>query len=935
MKKNIITILLFCITTSISATIPSGYYHDIDSLCGEQLLLKLNEICSKGQFLDYGSGIGRTWYGFYYTDRDQDSTIIDMYSNEIRYLTDYNAVNDMHIEHSFPKSWWGGYENYAFKDLHHIFPADATTNIYKNNLPLGIVNNPIYNNGKSKIGTSTLYNGNCFEPDDEYKGDFARAYFYVATIYHNMYKQWNSPMLDNNSYPMWNDWAINLLLSWHKLDPVSDKEIKRQEAVYNIQHNRNPFIDIPELIDYIWGNKSNNPYRLDNDTCAYIYSPTIWDIVNMGTNHINTTITDTLSIKWNNLKEDIQLIFKNNSSEFSLSTNTITTRGQNQSNLIISATSTVPKFISDSLLIISPEIDTLSIPITINFIDCFIITDCEIITPRSFKASWIQNPNTTSYTIKLYNGYKSNTSNIFFCSYVEGSSYNKAIALFNGTGHAISLDSYSIKKQNNGLGSMKNKLQLSGTLENNSCYVICNSNASDSLLNIADLVLDYSSENNITNFNGNDALGLFYHDILIDVIGHIDDYTIWGENITLIRKPKILAPNKEFNIQEWNVYPQDYINIDNHIITTSSEQVIATISTTKNYYTFDNLLPQHTYTVLVQDSNKTTENAYSIKTPEIDLIEAYPASNIGYNSFKANWDKSLYYDKYQVNLINIIGEGITKIVVDFDSINSNGKPLPTNWTGTASGNYTTASSSGKSPNALALKNDMEYIQTPMHTIPINNFQFTYKYPSNATGSYFLVISIDSANTLNIIDSVSYSNSQKNTVTYEGSELINAHSIKIEYHKVKGNLSIDDIEYEYGTSDTILLDSVITSNNYISFYSLLDSTIYYYQVKGIINAHNETYVSTPSNIIEVTTLSRATTLNSTLKADDIIIYTTSNNISLENLPESCFIFVYDINGKLLHSKNNPKTKYSISLPKNQLYLIQVITHTNSKTFKILL
>ena len=223
----------------------------------------------------------------------------------------------------------------------------------------------------------------------------------------------------------------------------------------------------------------------------------------------------------------------------------------------------------------------------------------------------------------------------------------------------------------------------------------------------------------------------------------------------------------------------------------------------------------------------------------------------------------------------------------------------------------------------------------MHTIPINNFQFTYKYPSNATGSYFLVISIDSANTLNIIDSVSYSNSQKNTVTYEGSELINAHSIKIEYHKVKGNLSIDDIEYEYGTSDTILLDSVITSNNYISFYSLLDSTIYYYQVKGIINAHNETYVSTPSNIIEVTTLSRATTLNSTLKADDIIIYTTSNNISLENLPESCFIFVYDINGKLLHSKNNPKTKYSISLPKNQLYLIQVITHTNSKTFKILL
>ena len=120
-KLLILLILLISLSKYTYSSIPAGYYHEIDSLCGEQLLLKLSEICSKAQYLNYGSGFGSTWYGFFYTDRNQDSTLIDMYSNEIRYFSDYNAINGVHIEHSFPKSWWGGYENYTFKDLHHIF----------------------------------------------------------------------------------------------------------------------------------------------------------------------------------------------------------------------------------------------------------------------------------------------------------------------------------------------------------------------------------------------------------------------------------------------------------------------------------------------------------------------------------------------------------------------------------------------------------------------------------------------------------------------------------------------------------------------------------------------------------------------------------------------------------------------------------------------
>ncbi len=151
---------------------------------------------------------------------------------------------------------------------------------------------------------------------------------------------------------------------------------------------------------------------------------------------------------------------------------------------------------------------------------------------------------------------------------------------------------------------------------------------------------------------------------------------------------------------------------------------------------------------------------------------------------------------------------------------------------------------------------------------INNFQFTYKYPSSATGSYFLVLSLDETNTLHTIDSIAYSNTQKQTIKY--SNLDNTYSIKIEYHKNKGNLSIDDIEFEYGNNDTIYIDSIISAQNIATFYSLQDSTSYYYQLKGIINTNHGTYISQPSNIIEVTTLGNTQTSVCNLNKDDIIL-----------------------------------------------------------------
>ena len=114
----------------------------------------------------------------------------------------------------------------------------------------------------------------CFEPSEEYRGDFARAYFYIATAYEDFtWKSGTSPFdaalaMDNDSYLEFKPWLIEVLLDWHRADPVSDKEICRADQISNIQHNRNPFIDYPELVEYIWGNKKGEAVDLASLTCT-------------------------------------------------------------------------------------------------------------------------------------------------------------------------------------------------------------------------------------------------------------------------------------------------------------------------------------------------------------------------------------------------------------------------------------------------------------------------------------------------------------------------------------------------------------------------------------------------------------------------------------------------------------------------------------------
>ena len=126
MKTNYITSRLVVVwvllitTAQLFAAIPAGYYHFAKNKSKNDLKTALKNVSTPLKELEYGSGPGFTWEGFFFTDRRADSTVVDMYSNIERKQTSYAAVNGMHIEHSLPKSWWGAHENMAYKDLFHL-----------------------------------------------------------------------------------------------------------------------------------------------------------------------------------------------------------------------------------------------------------------------------------------------------------------------------------------------------------------------------------------------------------------------------------------------------------------------------------------------------------------------------------------------------------------------------------------------------------------------------------------------------------------------------------------------------------------------------------------------------------------------------------------------------------------------------------------------
>lgn len=284
MKKLscIISLFVWMAVLSASAQGPNNsgtYYQQANGKKGAALKTALSDIIYDHTQRTYKD----LWTDFRTTDARPDGKVWDMYSSKSDFTFGTNQDRGgggeegdfYNREHSFPKSWFN--DQYPmYTDLFHLYPTDKVVNGKRSNYPFGETKGETYKSagGFSKLGKCIYpgYTDIVFEPNDEYKGDFARTYFYMVSCYESQISSWSSPMLDGKTYPGFSSWALSMLLKWAKNDPVSEKEINRNNAVYSIQHNRNPYIDYPGLEQYVWGDKKNVAFSYDHyDETSGIY----------------------------------------------------------------------------------------------------------------------------------------------------------------------------------------------------------------------------------------------------------------------------------------------------------------------------------------------------------------------------------------------------------------------------------------------------------------------------------------------------------------------------------------------------------------------------------------------------------------------------------------------------------------------------------------
>jgi endonuclease I len=308
MKKNLLNLMLLLIALAglqATAAIPNGYYNTALGKSDRDLMLSLHQKIHGHYEIFYRN----LWPKFQTTDCE-NNIIIDRYSDtQYTYQTGqcgaYNGLGDCYNrEHSVPNSWWGGGKedtDTMYSDLFHIYPVDGWVNAERGNYPFGdCANGSARGTGKLGRCTHSGYTGTVFEVADEYKGDFARTYFYMVVRYMHQVGTWTqgegSAVFTNSSYKHLTPWAISQLLEWHRNDPVSALESKRNEAVYGIQHNRNPFIDHPELAEFLWGDRVGTPWTGSTSTDPVISSPSNGSTINVGTNTGNG-VSKEISVK--------------------------------------------------------------------------------------------------------------------------------------------------------------------------------------------------------------------------------------------------------------------------------------------------------------------------------------------------------------------------------------------------------------------------------------------------------------------------------------------------------------------------------------------------------------------------------------------------------------------------------------------------------------
>ena len=532
--KQIYALVLLLLATVGFAQEPAGYYATATG-SGYTLKTQLYTIIKDHTVLSYGE-----LYVTYETSDvdnffENDGSVLDMYSENPAGTDPYNysilaaqrcgsagysrESDCYNREHIIPQSVFSELSPMV-SDAHFITPTDGQVNGIRSNFPHSVVVTPTLvtqNGSKLGLSTTTGYTGEVFEPIDEFKGDIARMYLYFATRYENTVASYNYPMFNKSQRNVFTRPFLDQLIAWHNQDPVSPREIVRNNAIYARQNNRNPYIDHPEYVAAVWATEID-------DTVA----PTI---VNNLT--VTTTTSNSATLTWTAATDNIGV------TAYDVYVNGVYKSSQND---------------------ITTTITGLTPSTTYSFY---------VITRDDERNSSIPSATADGTTTAAPSG-GSGATQLFFSEYVEGSSFNKALEIANFTGATVSLAGYSIKKQSNGAGAWSTGLNLTGSLANGAVFVLVDPQIATTCYATANANLVSAQEA----YNGNDPMGLFKDGVLIDVIGTFNGGSPnFAADVTLRRKPSINAPNITFDkVGEWDSFANNTCDgIGSHAITLSTD----------------------------------------------------------------------------------------------------------------------------------------------------------------------------------------------------------------------------------------------------------------------------------------------------------------------------------------------------------------------------
>ncbi len=413
MKRLIVNkmlfLLLLCISVQLWGQAPEGYYDAAKGQKDKALLIALHNIIDGHTNVGYDG----LWTVYKKSDVRADGTVWDMYSTSKfipgqKQCGNYKNVGDCYNrEHSFPKSWFS--EGSPMKsDAFHIYPTDGKVNGQRSNFAYGETKTgttlPSHNgvDALGKLGTCSFpgYSGKVFEPVDEYKGDFARTYFYMAARYQDKIKSWGGDMTAGNDYPCYKTWAVNLLLKWHRQDPVSQKEIDRNNAVYEFQHNRNPFIDYPELAEYIWGDQQNTGWTPGGFVKPVITAPLDDSTIDMGVTAIGKPLSKTIEVKGQGISENLSVQLQGTG--FTTSTSSLDKEVVIAGTTItITYNSSVTATSEATLKLYNSEVSS-TVTLNAKAVDGIPALSAESVDLNSFVARWTNLDGNVNYTLTVW-----------------------------------------------------------------------------------------------------------------------------------------------------------------------------------------------------------------------------------------------------------------------------------------------------------------------------------------------------------------------------------------------------------------------------------------------------------------------------------------------------------------------------------------------------